>query len=166
MLASGWYLVRWALVIALILYYIAYNKRHFVAECCFICSTNLSYLHSLRDGRCSSRSPEAATRYLCGSTSLSGWREGLAARARNESMSFTGIQSPNQFLLVCMKLHYLNEIFLYCTRQTQFRRQLISMAGAAYSKIHMYTFRVFFYNRHYTQGERNRSCIHSCHSAV
>jgi len=144
MLPLGLYLVKWALVIALILYYILYNRQVFVAECCFICSTNLSlsYLYSLRDEHCSSSSPEATIRYLCGSTSLSGWRDGLA---RRDSMRFTGIrsQSPNQFPLVYMKLHYLNENFLYCTFQIQFRRQLISMTGVAYSKIHMYIFRVF-----------------------
>ena len=90
------------------------------------------------------------------SLSLSGW--GLAVRTRCDSMSFTGIhglQITNQFLQVCIKLHYLKEISAYYTCQTQFRRQLILMNGAVCSKVHMHTFQLF-YILYYNKGERNR----------
>ena len=59
-----------------------FNKQHFVAECCFICRTNLSIsCHHYLQGVCCSNifisGHPAATRYLGWSTSVSGWREGL-----------------------------------------------------------------------------------------
>ena len=103
-----------------LLYHIAYiNKRLFVAECCFICSTNLSFHHSMQGVCWSGISGGSAT--IPGSIflSLSGWREGAGETWLNR------IQNLIQYLqMFCMNLQGPNAICLYYTYETEFRSLL------------------------------------------
>jgi len=77
-----------------LLYHIAYiNKKLFVAECCFICSTNLSWHHSLQGVCWSGLSGVSAT--IPGSTSLSQWLEGRGWRDVVQSDSKSNSKSSN-----------------------------------------------------------------------
>ena len=79
-----------------LMYHIAYNnKQQFVAECCFICSTNLSvsWHHSLQGECCSSISAGSDTIPRWGSTpsvdwlERGGWRDVAQSNSKSEAKS-------------------------------------------------------------------------------
>ena len=131
-----------------------FNKQHFVAECCFICSTNLSlsWHHSLQGVCCSSISAGSDT--IPGSTSLSLWLDGLARRGSIEIKIFYRTTWT----------YKIQTQFLFITHMKQFRRLLVLMKRAACSTEHPYNSLVF-YNLHHSKGESRWSRIRSGHTA-
>ena len=139
-----------------LMYHIAYNnKQHILAECYFIYCTNLSlsWLHSLQGVCCSSISAGSETiPRLEAHLSVSG----LAGGRRSGETRLNRIQNPSQsrdqILVFYMNLKDPNALFLSYSYETQFRRLLILMKGAACSTVHIYTSLVL-YIRNRSMGE-------------
>jgi len=142
-----------------LMYNSAYNKKqHVVAECYFICSTNLSlsWHHSLQ-GACFSSILAGSETIPRREAHLSVSRLAGGRRlARRGSKRFNRIQIPSRsrykFQLLCMNLQDPNTLFLLNIRNTISDSTDFS-DGTACSTVRMYTTQVVYFRNH-SMGER------------